>query len=94
MSFRASTEALAKKDMKPSFTPCFFSKLSLAVARFHHRRHVNVVEGGEQSGIFLRALQTLGDRLAQAGHLDALFATLVGAATTAGTVGAPLAAFD
>ncbi len=31
--FSASTAAFTKKDMKPSFTPCFFSKPSLYFAR-------------------------------------------------------------
>ena len=33
ISFSAPTQALTKKPMKPSFTPCFFSKTSLYCAR-------------------------------------------------------------
>ena len=41
-------------------------------ARLNDVGHVDVVEGGEQRGSVLRFLEALGDRLAQAGHLDAL----------------------
>src|SRR3546814_16356399 len=33
--------------------------------------HVHVIIGGEQRRVVLRFLETLGDGLAQAGHLDA-----------------------
>ena len=45
-------------------------------ARFHDGRHVHVVERRQQRGIVLRALETLGDGLAHARHLDALFTAL------------------
>ena len=41
-------------------------------ARLDDVGHVDVVEGGEQRSGVLRFLEPLGDRLAQAGHLDAL----------------------
>ena len=48
------------------------------VAGGDHRRHVDIVERGQQRGGFLRRLEPLGDRLAQAGHLDALLAASTG----------------
>ncbi len=42
------------------------------LARGDHGRHVDVVEGGQQRGFFLRALEALGDGLPQPRHLDPL----------------------
>jgi hypothetical protein len=46
---------------------------AIFVARRHHRRHVDVVERRQHRRGVLRRLQPLGDRLAHARHLDALF---------------------
>ena len=50
----------------------------VAVARLDHGRHVDIVEGGQQRGGFLRLLEAAGDGLAQARHLHALGAALAG----------------
>ena len=44
------------------------------VAQVHDRLHVHLVVGGQHRGGVLRILEALGDRLAQARHLHALFA--------------------
>ena len=62
--------------------PCFLAKTSLY---FDDGGHVDVVEGGEQRGVVLRGLEALGDRLAQARHLDAF---LVAARRRGGSYGA------
>ena len=49
-------------------------QILVAGARVDHRRHVDVVEGGQQRGGVLRFLEPRGDGLAQPRHLDALFA--------------------
>ncbi len=48
-------------------------QILVAGARVDHRRHVDVVEGGQQRGGVLRFLEAGGDGLAQPRHLDALF---------------------
>ena len=48
----------------------------VAGARVDHRRHVDVVERRQHRGGVLGFLQPLGDRLADARHLDAFFASL------------------
>ena len=55
-----------------------FKGVLVAGARGDHFGHVDIVEGRQQGCGFLRALQPLGDGLAQAGHLDALFAAVIG----------------
>ncbi len=51
----------------------FREQVLVLLTRFHDRAHVAIVEGSEQRGLFLRALQPLGDGLAHPGHLDAFF---------------------
>ena len=78
--FSASTAAFTKKDMKPSFTPCFFSKPSLYFARsVHHGLEVDLVERGELRLRVLRLEQALGDARAQARHRHALILSAGGA---------------
>src|SRR3546814_4104197 len=50
-----------------------FEEVLIFGARLHDGAHVDIVEGGEQRRVFLRALQALCDRLTQAGHAHALF---------------------
>src|SRR3546814_12462850 len=45
-----------------------FEEVLIFGARLHDGAHVDIVEGGEQRRVFLRALQALCDRLTQAGH--------------------------
>ncbi|MNV30479.1 hypothetical protein D3C71_1217500 [compost metagenome] len=49
----------------------------VAVTQVHDRAHVHLVIGGQHGGRVLRVLQATGNRLAQAGHLHALFANLI-----------------
>ena len=59
--------------MKPSFTPCSFSKRSLiAVAQVDDRLHVHFVEGRENRSRRLRLNEPLGDARTQARHRHAL----------------------
>ncbi|MNV29976.1 hypothetical protein D3C71_1212260 [compost metagenome] len=46
----------------------------VAVTQVHDRLHVHLVIGGQHGGGILCILEALGDRLAQTGHLHALFA--------------------
>ena len=54
-------------------------QILVAGARLHHRRHVDVVEGGEHRGGVLRLLEAAGDGLAQARHPHPFLAALAGA---------------
>jgi hypothetical protein len=67
---------LVKKLMKPSFGrhASFSNSCPCMLRASHHRAHVAVVEGGQQRGGVLRALQAAGDGLAQARHLDPFLA--------------------
>jgi hypothetical protein len=57
-----------KNDMKPSFTPCVFSKSSwYLVAQRHDRGHVDLVEGGEHRGLVLSGDEALSDLARAAG---------------------------
>ncbi len=71
--FSACTAAFTKNDMKPSFTPCSFSNLSLYLLRRSITgamlTSLNVVR---MALVLLRLEQTLGDARAQARHRHAL----------------------
>ncbi len=75
--------------MKPSFTPCFFSKRVLVLrAQVLHRLEVDLVERGEQRLRLLRFEQALRDARAQPRHRHALFAARPAAPAAAGAAGA------
>jgi len=54
----------------------FLELLAVLLAQRHHRRHVHLVEGGENGVLVLRLDEALGDAGAQARHRHALFGTV------------------
>ena len=71
--FSAATAALTKKLMKPILhAVLLFEALLEALAHLHHRRHVDLVEGGQDGVGGLRLQQPLGHARAQPRHRHAL----------------------
>ena len=65
-ALRASTTALTKNDMKPSFTPCFFTKSSCIFLRSSMTAVMShLVERRENRGGLLRVDEMRGDLAAQ-----------------------------